>query len=133
MKIVKKLRTKSAKITIYPHGTTMTISNIFIRNYNIFPDKLNLTFGYDRVFKKIGLSFSKERDVNSYRLNFIGGSSRNATVSVSALIKTTDLTVDEIAGIYEGDAIEGPVEIEGFSDSGFLLHIDKRSKINGSK
>lgn len=77
-------------------------------------------FAYDDEKNIIAFEFLKEETVSTecFKLNKV--------VTLSSLLNYCNINIKDIAGVYSKNAIEGPVDIPGFSKNAYLIYINKR-------
>lgn len=124
--VVKRLRGGSAKITINPSGTIF-FSHLFLENEGI-ESPASLRIAYDKESGDIAFEILPEASQEDIlpselvKLSYSNRKSNSARATLGHLLARFDVKIEDIAGSYEDDRIEGPIEIEGFSDHGFILY-----------
>lgn len=128
-KIAKKgARPSNSQIYISEKARTITFSVGFFRVNNIQVDKTNfMRLAFDDDAKEIALEFSETKKNNTEYLKLTHiQSSTSASCSINPILTTFSVDIREISGTYKGKAISGPVRINSFSDSGFILRTKNR-------
>ena len=127
-KVARRSRGGWYRVTINPSGT-MFFSHIFLTNEGIEgPAYLRLAYdeeGGSIAFEIIPADSEELNHIPESELVKLSYSNRernSARATLGHLLARFDIKIEDIVGSYEEDRIEGPIEIEGFSDHGFILH-----------
>ncbi len=119
--VVKKTLTSAScyKIRINEKLKAISFGSKFIQMEHL--DQANyVRFAYDDEKNIIAFEFLKEETVSTecFKLNKV--------VTLSSLLNYCNINIKDIAGVYSKNAIEGPVDIPGFSKNAYLIYINKR-------
>jgi hypothetical protein len=127
----KGSRPSSSQITINDKIMTINFSAGFFRDNKSLLEKVEyVKLGYDTDTKQIGVGFLIEDDKSGELMKLSYTPTHTAaSCPVRSLITSFSLNIKDIAGVYSGDAIDGPTKIDGFADDGFLLKISHREPL----
>jgi hypothetical protein len=121
-------RPSNVKIIINEKLIRISFSPGFLRKHQY--DSSNTKYvriGYDKETKEIGLEFIGVVFDNNEAMKLTYtkyGSS--ASCPIRSLLTSASLKINQISGTYGDSAIVGPQKIEGFSDNGFIIKVDRR-------
>ena len=123
-------RPSAIKVTIRKAQKSMTFSTGFFRAHKISAENSKyIRLGYDTEKNVIGFEFLKTNDKSNEVLKLAYSKpGTSAACPINPVLISFDLAIDQIAGEYVENAIEGPKKIDGFSKNGFTLDVAKRNK-----
>ncbi len=125
----KGVRTSKAQINISRLAKTITFSAGFFRTHDINLNKITyVRLAFDTNVKEIAVEFAEVDENNDEYLKLtLTQSKTSASCSANPILTPFKVNIEEISGIYKDGAISGPVQINGFSDHGFILKINNRA------
>lgn len=133
MKVVfakRGARPTEVSVNISKISKTLSFNSGFFRKYLKNAKPKYAREGYVAEENKIVVEFCDAIDETRELLKLTYTASGNAASCVARpLLNDFDLDIDDIAGIYGQEAIEGPVKLDDTDREIFLLSIDKRTKI----
>jgi hypothetical protein len=133
--VKKGKRSSEIRVLISKNSRTMLFSAGFMRHYGINKEKFKyLRLGYDSDIRAIGIEFLEKakNPEECLKITYLN-KGESGSVPINSLLSNFDLKIDEISGNYENKAIEGPVNIVGFTNRGYLLKVGMRSEVKGGK
>jgi len=116
-------RKGAIRINISRKTSMIGFSAGFLRAHELTPKSCKFVrLGYDPEIRCIGIDFlvKDSGEGECFKLSW-SKAGNNASCSVRSLLGHSKLTLDNVAGSYENKKLKGPLTIEGFSKSGFLL------------
>jgi len=129
MKAAKRgARTSEEKITINEKIKTISFSAGFFRNHNLNQDNAQFVrLGYDADTNEVGIDFLGKSDNSDEAMKLTYTKTGTAaSCPIRHLLTSFALDIKDVSGLYKDDAIVGPTKINGFTDEGFLLKVNKR-------
>ena len=129
MKTVKRdIRGSKTRITITSNAIVFSAG--WFRKYNLNINNTRfIKLGYDDQSNEIGIDFRESINLNTDLLKLTyNRNGHSASCGIKSLLASFCLDKQDIVGVYENDAIIGPVEIDYFSDHCFLLKINNRKQ-----